>query len=231
MLGSIISQITISILIHNCMRTIFRFILLIVIFGVFAHCNTSKSKKSIENLKTAFNNESTASEKYAKFAQTAMKEGFDTIAKLFDAASKSESIHAFNHGKVLEKYGANVGNAEIGSYEVKTTTENLQAAINGETYEMQTMYPLFIRDAEKEKAAEAAKSFTWAWDAEKKHLNYYRFAAASIIKGNETSVSFNWFVCPVCGNTYNLTDLKENCDFCLTKRENFIGYAEYSEDK
>ncbi|MCX6236560.1 MAG: rubrerythrin family protein [Bacteroidia bacterium] len=136
------------------MRTIFSFILLLIIAGIFTNCGTSKPKKSIENLRTAFNNESTASEKYAKFAQAAMAERFDTISQLFDAASKSESIHAFNHGKVLEKYGERIGTAEIGSYEVKTTAENLQAAINSETYEMQTMYPGFIRIAENEKAPE-----------------------------------------------------------------------------
>ena len=213
------------------MKTIIRFIPLIFVAVAFVQCNASKPKKSIEDLKTAYNNESTASEKYAKFAQTATSEGFDTIAKLFDAASKSESIHAVNHRKVLEKYGGNVGDAEIAGFEVKTTSENLQAAINSETYQMQTIYPEFIRDAEHEKAPEAAKSFTWAWDAEKKHLSYYRQAAASILKGNETGLSFTWYVCPICGNTYNSTDLKANCDFCLTKQQNFIGYTENPDGK
>jgi rubrerythrin len=211
------------------MRTIFSVIPLIIIAGIFTYCGTPKPKKSFENLKTAFNNESTTSDKYAKFAQIATKEGHDTIAKLFNAVSKSESIHAFNHSKVLEKYGQHIGSAEIGSYEVKTTAENLQTAINGETYDMQTMYPGFIRIAENEKAPEAAKSFTWAWDAEKKHLNYYRLAAAAILKGNETGLSFTWYVCPVCGNIYNPTDVKESCDFCLTKQANFIGYTDRPE--
>jgi len=208
------------------MKIIFRFILLIVTVGVFAQCNSSKPVKSIEDLKTAFNSESTASEKYAKFAQAAMEEGYDTIAKLFEATSKSEKIHAFNHGKVLEKYGNSVVNAEIGSYTIKTTVENLQTAINGETYEMQTMYPGFIKNAEIEKAPEAAKSFTWALDGEKKHLNYYREVQSLIVKGNENGLSFEWYVCPICGNIYNDIDVKESCDFCLTKKVNFVGYTE-----
>jgi rubrerythrin len=211
------------------MKTIFRFLLLVVVAGVFAHCNTSKPKKAVENLKAAFNNEATASAKYAKYAQAATSEGFDTIAKLFDAVSKSESIHALNYGKVLEKYGTSAGNPEIGSYEVKSTAENLQTAITSETSEIQKMYPGFIRNAENEKAPEAAKSFTWAWDAEKKHLNYYKLAASAIVKGNEAGLSCVWYVCPTCGNTYNPTDVKANCDFCLTKQENFIGYTEEGE--
>ncbi len=210
------------------MRTIFRFVLLIVVCGVFAQCNSSKPVKSVENLKTAFNSESTASEKFAKFAQTALEEGYDTIAKLFEATSKSEKIHAFNHGKVLEKYGNSVGNAEIGSYEIKTTVENLQTAKNGETYEIQTMYPGFIKSAEIEKAAEAAKSFTWSWDGGKKHLSNFRQVESVFVKGNENGLSFEWYVCPTCGNIYNPTDVKESCDFCLIKKVNFIGYTEES---
>jgi len=208
------------------MNTFPRFILLIIIAGAFSCCGTPKPKKTFENLRTAFNNESTASEKYARFAQKATAERFDTIAKLFDAASRSESIHAFNHGKVLEKYGQTIGAAEIGTYEVQNTAENLKTAILSETYEMQTMYPGFIRIAENEKAPDAAKSFTWAWNAEKKHLNYYRQAEAAISKGNQTGLSFTWFICPICGNIFNESDLKESCDFCLTKQANFIGYTE-----
>lgn len=208
------------------MRTIFRFFLIIVAVQVSVQCNSSKPSKSIDDLKTAFNSESTGSEKYAKFAQIAMEEGYDTIAKLFEATSKSEKIHALNHGKVLEKYKGNLGNAEIGSYEVKTTPENLQTAINGETYEMQTMYPGFIKNAENEKAAEAAKSLTWAWDGEKKHLYYYRQVESAVSKGNENGLSLEWYVCPTCGNIYNPNDVKESCDFCLTKKANFLGYTE-----
>jgi len=211
------------------MKTIFHFILLIVIALVFGQCSNSKPKKSIEDLKTALNDESTDAAKYAKFAQVAVEEGFDTIAGLFEATSKSEKIHALNHKKALEKLGENVEVASIGSYEVKTTAENIQASITGETYELQTMYPGFLRNAEKEQAPQAAKSFTWAWDAEKKHLGYYRQAALAIQKGNETGLSFTWYVCPVCGNMYNSKDIKEICDFCLNKQENFIGYTEKPE--
>jgi len=211
------------------MKTIFKLVQLIIIAGVLVNCNISKTKKTVEDLKSAFNEESTAAEKYRKFAQTANKEGFDTLSKLFDAISKSESIHAFNHGKVLEKYGKGVADAEIGSYEVKTTIENLQAALKSESYEMQTMYPGYIRTAEIEKAPDAAKSFTWAWDTEKKHLYYYRQAVVIIEKGNERGLSTVWFVCPICGNIYKPADLKPFCDLCLTKKENFIGYAENQE--
>jgi rubrerythrin len=126
--------------------------------------------------------------------------------------------------KVIEKYGESVGNAEIGSFEVKTTAENLQTAINGENYQVQTMYPKFIRDAEFEKSPDAAKSFTWAQDSEKKHLRYLRLSIATIVKGNEANLPYNWLICPTCGNLYCEADVKDKCDFCLNKYANFVGY-------
>jgi rubrerythrin len=210
------------------MNTFSRFFILMIFSVSLVQCNSSKPVKTIEDLKTAINSESTDSEKYAKFAQKAVEEGYDTIAKLFEATSVSEKIHASNHRKVLEKYKIKAQGVEIGSYEIKTTLQNLQAAIGGETYEMQTRYPVFIRNAENEKAAEAAKSYTWAWDGEKKHLIYFRRVESLIGKGNETGISFEWYVCPNCGNLYNPTDVKESCDFCLTKRADFIGYTEES---
>ena len=208
------------------MKTIIRLIPLIFFAVVFTCCSSSKPKKSIENLRTAFNNETTTAEKYSKFAQTALAEGLDTIARLFDAVSKSENIHAFNHGKALEIYGLTAGTPQIGSFEVKTTAENLKAAINAETYEMQTMYLGFIRTAEEEKAPEAAKSFTWARGAEIKHLNYYRQAVSALASGNESGLPTSWLVCPVCGNTIDSNNAKPFCDFCLNKEENFIGYTD-----
>jgi len=208
------------------MKTIIRFITLFFFTAVFTCCSSSKPKKSIENLRTAFNNETTSAEKYSKFAQTALAEGLDTIASLFEAVSKSENIHAFNHGKALEKYGLSAGTPQIGSFEVKTTAENLETAINSETYEMQTVYLGFIRTAEEEKAPEAAKSFTWARGAEIKHLSYFREAAATLASGNESGLPVSWLVCPVCGNTINSNKVQPFCDFCLNKQENFIGYTD-----
>jgi rubrerythrin len=211
------------------MNIIFRSAIFCILAGLLVQCSISNPTKSIEDLRTAFNNESTASLKYSKFAQVAQSEGLDTISKLFDAVSESSNIMANNHRKALEILGSRPGFAEIGSFDVKTTLENLQSAINGEAYEVQTSYPKFIRDAENEKAPQAGKSFTWAWDTGKKHLTYLRRSAASLAKGNSTGLPLTWYLCPVCGNTYNSLDVKPMCDFCLSKQESFIGYVQASE--
>jgi rubrerythrin len=183
-----------------------------------------KPVATIDNLKAAFNGESTASAKYAAFAEKAKSEGFDTVAVMFLATSKAEAIHADNHKKVLEKLGVKVEGPELGKFDVLSTAENLTDAAKGETYEIETMYPGFIATAEKEKAADAIKSFGWAIDTEKKHQAFYNRALGALNAGGEKSLPVSWFVCPVCGNTYDGTSVASSCDFCMTTKEKFITF-------
>jgi rubrerythrin len=204
------------------MKQLGLFLSAILIAGFMMSCSQQKPVKTIENLKAAYNGESTASAKYAQFAAKAAEEGFDTIAKMFLATSKSESIHAENHKKVLEKLGEKVEGPTLGTIEVNTTAENLADAINGESYEIETMYPEFIALADSEDVPDAKKSFTWAIDTEKKHQQFYKRALEAIVNNVETSLPLGWFVCPVCGNTYDDMTVKAECDFCKTKQEKYL---------
>jgi rubrerythrin len=185
----------------------------------FVGCQ-QKPVKTIENLKAGIKGETTASAKYNAFADKAREEGLDTIAKLFDAASTSESIHAANHTKVLEGLGEKMEEFKP-EFEVKTTAENLQAAIDGESHEVATMYPDFIAKANEEKVEKALKSFTWAIDTEKKHKEFYTKALNTLKQKNENGLSFNYVVCPVCGNTYEKATMDTSCPFCQTASEKF----------
>jgi rubrerythrin len=188
---------------------------------ILAGCNQVKPVKTIENLKAGIKGETTASAKYAAFAEKAKAEGHDTIAKLFEAASKAESIHATNHRKVLEGLGEKMEDFKP-EFEVKTTKENLEAAIDGETYETKTMYPQFLEDSKTENVKKATKSFTWAFDTELKHLAYYKKALAALESKTENTLAYNYFVCPVCGNTYDKATLDEKCAFCGTLKDKFL---------
>lgn len=198
-------------------------ILLFAIIGLiaFAGCNQPKPVKTVENLKAGIKGETTASAKYGAFAQKAKEEGNDTIAKLFEAASKAEAIHAANHKKVLEELGEKMEDFTP-QFEVKTTSENLQAAIEGETYEFTTMYPQFLADAKAEKSEKATKSFTWAFDTEKKHQQFYSKALEALKANAENTLAFEYAVCPVCGNTFDKGTIEEKCTFCQTSKEKFI---------
>jgi rubrerythrin len=196
------------------------FLLLIAVFAVYS-CNRPKPVKTIENLKAGIKGETTASARYAAFAQKAKEEGIDTIAKLFEAASKAEAIHAENHTRVLESLGEKMEEFKP-EFEVKSTAENLQAAIDGETYESTTMYPQFIADAKAEKVDKAEKSFTWAIDTEKKHMQFYSDALKALQSKTVSQLPFGYLVCPVCGNTYDMAKADEKCAFCQTDKTKFI---------
>lgn len=202
---------------------------------LFTSCGGVKPEKTIQNLKDAITGETAASAKYAAFSKKAQEEGLTNIAKLFAATSKAEEIHINNHKKVLEKLGVTDFVPEMAEPIVGTTAENLQAGIDGETYEVTTMYPGFIETANVETVNDAATSFGWAMEAEKKHAKLYADAlialqaAASVVTEEgqtpvaaDSTVSAKWLVCPKCGDAYSGDSGVAACNICGTAIENFI---------
>jgi rubrerythrin len=179
--------------------------------------------KTIANLKDAFKGESTASAKYAAYAEQATKEGFVSIAIMFEATSKAEAIHAANHKTVLEKMGQKVDPVQP-IFSVQTTQENLVDALKGESYEIATMYPGFIATAKSEDVKSAVKSFTWAMDTEKKHQTFYKNAITALKDKKESTLPKIYWVCPKCGNTYDASQTGD-CGFCGTPSSKYIKFG------
>ena len=152
--------------------------------------------KVFDDLMAAFAGESQANRKYLAFAKKADEDGFPQVARLFRAAAAAETVHALTHFRTAEQ--------------VKTTEENLKAAIEGENYENTTMYPQFIKDAEEEQNPKALRSFNWANEAEKVHEMLYREALATLGKPGE---EYDYYVCPVCGYTHKRS-APEKCPVC-----------------
>ena len=159
---------------------------------------------TVENLTNAFAGESQANRKYLAFAKKADEEGYPQVAKLFRAVAEAETIHAHNHFKALG--------------EIKTTTENLQAAIGGENYEVNKMYPPMFAGAEGESNKQAARSFRWALEVEKVHEILYRQALEKLGKDTTTT---DYYICPVCGYTHE-GPMTESCPVCSTLPQRFI---------
>jgi len=160
--------------------------------------------KTSDNLAAAFAGESQANRRYQAFAEQAEKDGFPQVAKLFRAAAHAEAIHAQNHLKALG--------------EVKSTAENLQAAIDGENYEVVSMYPEFIKAAEEEAQKRAVTSFKWAYEVEMVHEALYRKAVEML--GKESLPQVDYYVCPFCGYTHE-GPLEGRCPVCGTPGEKF----------
>ncbi len=159
--------------------------------------------KTLEDLQEAFAGESQANRKYTLFAQKADDEGYPQAAHLFRAAARSEAVHASNH---LRAMGG-----------VRPTSENLQEAFDGETYEVTTMYPPFIQDAQDEGNRRAASSFEWAWKVEQEHAELYAQMLKSL---DQPPVEVEYYVCPVCGHTH-IGPPPEKCPVCGTPGKRF----------
>jgi rubrerythrin len=179
-----------------------------------------EQSKTIANIKSAIIGETTASEKYAAYSKKAKEEGYSKIALLFEAASRSESIHAINHRAVLEQLGVKMDDFKT-DYKVKTTKENLEDAYKGESYEVSTMYPDFLKIAQKEKVNLAMISFNYAFQTEKKHQALYKNAIDQLKAGKDKDLAFKYMVCQTCGNTYD-GEAPPRCGISMTPKERFI---------
>ncbi|MBR9676142.1 rubrerythrin family protein [Candidatus Woesearchaeota archaeon] len=161
--------------------------------------------KTDENLMAAFAGESQANRKYLAFAKKAEKEGLIQIAKLFRAVAEAETVHAHNHLNVA------------GS--VKSTEENLKAAVQGETYEFSEMYPEFIKQAESDGNKLAKQSFEHANIVEKEHEALYKKALVNVETGKDLDAT-DMNVCQVCGHTVE-GDAPEVCPVCQATKDKF----------
>lgn len=155
-----------------------------------------------ENLKKAFAGESQANRKYLAFAARAEEEGYHQIAKLFRAAAEGETVHAHNY---LVKLG-----------EVGTTAENLEAAVGGETEEIDKMYPAMVSHAKDEERNDVATAFSWALAVEKEHAEAYKEAKEKMGDLVET----DYYVCAGCGHLA-IGEAPDTCPVCGAPKSSF----------
>jgi rubrerythrin len=158
-----------------------------------------------ENLKNAFAGESQAFQKYQAFARKADQDGLPVIAKLFRTTAEAERIHADGHLKALDGIG--------------TSAANLQAAIDGETYEFTEMYPPMLKQAEADNH-KAKRMFGYAVKAEAVHAKLYKMALEAAKQGKDLS-GVEFYLCPVCGNI-EIGKPTSPCPICGTKPEKYI---------
>jgi len=158
-----------------------------------------------DNLQAAFAGESQASRKYLYFAEKADEEGNKQIARLFRAASDAETVHARNHLNVMQG--------------IKSTTDNLKAAIGGENYEFTKMYPDFMKQAKADGESKANNSFYLANEVEQIHHSLYQTALSALEKGQKMPEK-PMYVCQYCGNTVE-GEPPDKCPICGRPRSMF----------
>lgn len=158
-----------------------------------------------DNLKEAFAGESQAFQKYTSFAEVAEKEGKPNIARLFRTTAQAERIHAAGHFQALEGVGG--------------TADNLRAAIGGETYEFEKMYPPMLEQAQAD-GHKAARMFRFAVEAERVHAELYLRALEAATRGEDLAEQ-KFYLCPVCGHI-ELGEPPDVCPICGAKGAKFV---------
>jgi len=163
-------------------------------------------KKMTEKfLNEAFAGESMAHMKYQIFSEIAEKEGFSNIARLFKAISYAEQVHATNHFR-------NLGN-------IGKTSENLQSGIDGETFEVEEMYPVYNNTAKLQGEKGAEISTHYALEAEKIHSELYKMAK-DLAEKNKDIEKVDIYICPVCGFTH-IGEPPDKCPVCGAPKDKF----------
>ena len=162
-----------------------------------------KGSRTEQNLMAAFAGESQARNKYTYFASKAKKEGYEQIAAIFEETANNEKEHAKMWFKLLEG----------GS--IKSTTENLKAAAEGENYEWTDMYAEFAKVAKEEGFDHIAYLFEGVAKIEKEHEERYK----KLLKNIDDELVFSsegdaiW-VCRNCGHVTVGKKAPKVCPIC-----------------
>lgn len=156
-------------------------------------------------LNDAFAGESMAHMRYLLFADKAEEEGLREMARMFRAIAYAEMVHAGNHLEVL-------GN-------IKSTSDNIQTCIGGETFEIEEMYPAYNATAKLQDEDGAVRSTYYALEAEKIHADWYKKSREAVDKGEDVEVG-TIQICSVCGHTRE-GEAPEKCPICGASKDKF----------
>lgn len=162
-----------------------------------------------EFLSAAFAGESQAHMKYAIFAEEATKKGLKKLANLFKAISHAEFVHAKAHFIAMKKLG--------------DSAANIQAALDGESFEIDEMYPVYHATAQLQGEKEAERTTRYAMEAEKIHADQYK-KALDLVKGGKDYSADSVFICEVCGHTTE-GHAPDKCPVCNAKKELFKAFT------
>lgn len=161
-----------------------------------------------QNLRAAFAGESQAHMRYQIFADKAEEEGRSNVARLFRAVSFAERVHATNHFKSFGDLG--------------DSASNLQMAIEGETFEVEEMYPAYHTVAKLQNEKGAESSIHFALEAEKIHASMFRRTKQAVEAGEDITLD-TVHICEVCGYTVE-GDTPDSCPVCGAPKTKFRSF-------
>ena len=173
-----------------------------------------KGTRTEKNLLTAFAGESQARNRYTYFSGVAIKAGYEQVSAIFLETSDNEKEHAKRFFKLLEG-----GDVEItASYPagiIGDTSQNLQAAADGEKLEWTKIYREFEKIAKDEGFPEVASQFKEIAEVEELHEKRYRKLLQNIKDGKvfKKDTEVKWH-CRNCGYVHVGKEAPEKCPAC-----------------
>ena len=156
------------------------------------------------NLRSAFGGESMAHMRYKAWA------------------AKAE-VHATNHFRAMRDEAGAFLVAAGGGFGLGSTSDNLAGAIEGETFEIDEMYPTYKETAQFQGEKDAVLSCHYALEAEKIHAKMYTDAKAAVDAGSDIELG-PVQICTNCGHTAD-GDAPDKCPICAVGRDQFVEFA------
>lgn len=181
--------------------------------------STTTVGTTLENLKAAIAGETGASAKYAAFAKAAKEQGYDQIARLFEATSAAEQIHIGLEYGLVSEMDPDYVKPEPPEAAGEATDLNLISGATGEIYETSDMYPAFIKKAQEEGNKKAVMVFTRAKLAESVHAERYLEAYNNLDEADDDT----YYLCPICGYIEKGDDF-EKCPICFCPKDKFRAF-------
>lgn len=180
-----------------------------------------KGTQTEKNLLTAFSGESQARNRYTYYSSAAKKEGYVQISQIFDETANQEKEHAKRLFKFLEGGQVTI-QAAFPAGVISTTSDNLQEAMEGETYEWTEMYPGFAKTARDEGFDAVATVFEMIAVAEKQHAKRYERLKANV-DGKKVFKKDKPVVwrCLNCGFIIEAMEAPKACPACAHPQEYF----------
>jgi rubrerythrin len=204
-------------------------ILIIVAIACFFSCTHKKTENirinanTIDNLKTAIISETNASAVYTLISEKALNEGQNSIAAMFAAAAFAKVIHIKNHVLILKELGETI--VAIPEPQIhEHLEENIQSAIDGETYKYIEMYPIMLEQANKENLAHAVKTFIYTKTSEEIHAKLFTEVLYLFKINKKNEIAKIWYACPVCGSLFNTLNENEICSICGINSNSFKSF-------
>ena len=132
-------------------------------------------------LQVAYGRELDSRAQYLAFASRADLEGHASVACLFWAVARAESVHAARHAAAIEQLGGTPARRPVNPV-VRGTAENLGTSIVLELEERHLVYRRFADYARDEYLSEALASFCYAQGAEATHEALFRVALGTLAR-------------------------------------------------